>query len=311
MIPKIKVYGKAMNRTALGIVNAYIKLYPKTTYSQLKNAFPDDLYPEVEGGFFKTIKPLGVFQSKEIVDSLPDKGLQQPFFMNDDEIITLSDGVKICVTKSWGKNALNRLAEKAKEYGIVIAESTEGVAFQKGEYWLEELEGYKTHFVTGNVRKTNYTYYYIGAAIIIIAILSYFIFQPKPEVEIPKVEVPVQEEVVQDTLRFSNILFEHNSSIIQSVYQDDLETAFKIMQNNPDLNVLIVGHSSKDSEASNAEYNLQLSKDRAESVKSWLVDKGISSYRIETEGKGFSEPIASNETEEGRRKNRRIEFIKR
>lgn len=312
MIPnKIRVYGKAMNRTALGIVNAYLKLYPQTTVQDLKKAFPDELYPEVEGGFFKTIKPLGVFQTKEIVDSLPSQGLQQPFFMNDDEIITLSDGKKICVTKSWGKNALNRLAEKAKEYGIVVAESTEGVAFQKGEYWLEELEGYKTHFVSANVKKSNYTYYYIGAAVIILVILGYFLFQPKPNVEIPKVEIPEQEEQIQDTIRFNNILFELNSAKIQDVYQDDLEKAFKILQNNPGLNILIVGHSSKDSEQSNEEYNLQLSKERAKSVKTWLVAKGIDSYRIQTDGRGFDEPIASNETEEGRRKNRRIEFIRK
>lgn len=310
MEPKIKVYGKAMNRTALGIVNAYLKLYPNTTVQDLKKAFPDELYTEVEGGFFKTIKPLGVFQTKEIVDSLPAQGLQQPFFMNDDEIITLADGKRICVTKSWGKNALNRLTEKAKEFGIVVAESTEGVAFQRGEYMLEELEGFKTHFVT-TARSTNINFkrYIMRAALIVLLVLVYFIFKPKPDV--PKADIPQKEEI-QDTIRFNNILFEKSSSTIQNVYQEDLEKAYQIMNEHPDLNVLIVGHASKDPyDVGKEEFNLKLSKARALSVKNWLINKGIAANRIQTDGRGFNEPIASNDAEEGRRKNRRIEFIKR
>jgi outer membrane protein OmpA-like peptidoglycan-associated protein len=310
MIPKIKVYGKAMNRTALGIVNAYLKLYPKANLQDLKSAFPDDLYPEVEGGFFKTIKPLGVFQTKDIVDSLPAQGLQQPFFMNEDEIITLADGVEICVTKSWGKNALNRLADRAKEYGIVIAESTEGVAFKKGEYWLEELEGYKTHFVTSKP-KQSYLIYYIGAAILIVGVVLYFLLKPSSDSSIPAINNKSEE--VQDTLRFNNILFERNSAKIKDVYQEDLAEALKIMENNPDLNVLIVGHASQDQDDNERSriYNINLSKERAESVKNWLVGKGIDPNRIKTDGRGYNNPIASNATEEGRKKNRRIEFIKR
>ena len=56
------------------------------------------------------------------------------------------------------------------------------------------------------------------------------------------------------------------------------------------------------------ENNLRLSKDRAESVKAYLVSKGANPSRIEATGYGESQPIASNKTAEGRQKNRRVEF---
>jgi OOP family OmpA-OmpF porin len=86
---------------------------------------------------------------------------------------------------------------------------------------------------------------------------------------------------------------------------DTLEKAFTILQDNPGLKVKIVGHTDN---VGSKKYNDRLSLRRAESVKSWLVKKGISPTRITTAGVGFSEPIATNDTPEGRAKNRRIEF---
>ena len=57
-------------------------------------------------------------------------------------------------------------------------------------------------------------------------------------------------------------------------------------------------------------YNKKLSQKRADSVKEWLVIRGIDPKRIVTKGYGLENPIASNSTEEGRSKNRRIEFIR-
>ena len=67
----------------------------------------------------------------------------------------------------------------------------------------------------------------------------------------------------------------------------------------------ISGHT--DSRGTRAR-NMTLSKERAESVKSWLVSNGIESSRIETEGYGPDKPIDTNDTDEGRLRNRRIEF---
>ena len=68
---------------------------------------------------------------------------------------------------------------------------------------------------------------------------------------------------------------------------------------------IVVGHT--DSVGSDA-YNMALSMRRADSVKAYMVSKGVSSARIKTEGKGESQPVASNDTEEGRAKNRRVDI---
>ena len=78
------------------------------------------------------------------------------------------------------------------------------------------------------------------------------------------------------------------------------------MKKNPWLKVEVQGHT--DIRAS-AEHNQRLSERRAESVKDYLVAKGISSDRLSTVGFGFNRPIASNNTEDGMARNRRSEIM--
>jgi outer membrane protein OmpA-like peptidoglycan-associated protein len=75
----------------------------------------------------------------------------------------------------------------------------------------------------------------------------------------------------------------------------------------PTAEVAIHGHTDN---KGGAKYNMNLSNGRAESVKKYLVSKGISASRISTKGFGFAKPVADNSTPEGRAKNRRIEFVR-
>jgi hypothetical protein len=72
------------------------------------------------------------------------------------------------------------------------------------------------------------------------------------------------------------------------------------------MKLTIIGHT--DSQASDS-YNVELSRDRAEAVKEYLVSQGVDASKLMTKGMGESEPIADNSTEQGRFRNRRIEFI--
>jgi outer membrane protein OmpA-like peptidoglycan-associated protein len=74
----------------------------------------------------------------------------------------------------------------------------------------------------------------------------------------------------------------------------------------PALKLKIHGHTSSEGDDN---YNLKLSTKRAIAVSSYLQNKGISVNRLSTDGKGSTAPMASNETEDGRKLNRRIEFI--
>ncbi|MEO8664270.1 MAG: OmpA family protein [Ignavibacteria bacterium] len=101
------------------------------------------------------------------------------------------------------------------------------------------------------------------------------------------------------------INFASGSAEISSGSEAPLESALKTMRDNPNIDVEISGHTDNRGGRS---YNENLSLNRAESVKSWLVSNGVSASRIETRGYAYDQPIATNDTEEGRLKNRRIEF---
>jgi outer membrane protein OmpA-like peptidoglycan-associated protein len=104
------------------------------------------------------------------------------------------------------------------------------------------------------------------------------------------------------------ILFDVNSDQIKPESYGTLKEIAKVLQDNKDIRVKIIGHT--DSDGSDAS-NLDLSKRRAASVKSALsTEFGIDAVRMETDGKGESEPVADNNTAEGKANNRRVEFIK-
>lgn len=86
---------------------------------------------------------------------------------------------------------------------------------------------------------------------------------------------------------------------------DDLGSLYNFLVENPKVRVLITGHT--DSQGTDA-HNQVLSEGRAKSVKQAMVDRGIDASRLETNGMGESEPIDTNDTEEGRQNNRRVQI---
>jgi len=104
------------------------------------------------------------------------------------------------------------------------------------------------------------------------------------------------------------IYFDVNSDKLKPESAPSIKEIATVIKDNPDIKVKIVGHTDSDGAD---DTNLDLSKRRAESVKNDLVKTyGIDSGRLETEGKGESQPIAPNESGVNKAKNRRVEFIK-
>ena len=127
--------------------------------------------------------------------------------------------------------------------------------------------------------------------------------QEKEQVsEAPKKEIPKKVTVVMDERA---LLFDFDKSVVKEQYVPILRNVIDYMVAN-NYDVTIVGHTdSKGSEL----YNEKLAMRRANSVKEKLLELGLSPDRIVgLEGRGELEPVASNETEEGRSQNRRIEF---
>ncbi len=101
-----------------------------------------------------------------------------------------------------------------------------------------------------------------------------------------------------------HIQFALDSSRILPSYDERVVRFADLLKRNPTLHAIIVGHTDR---RGSYAYNIALSKRRAEAVKARLVELGISPERLQTEGRGYTEPIASGHTESAYRENRRIE----
>lgn len=99
--------------------------------------------------------------------------------------------------------------------------------------------------------------------------------------------------------------FETNKAVLTGDSRNILEVAYNALTANPDVQVEISGHT--DSVGSD-QANQALSLRRAQAVRNWLEQRGVAGNRMKTVGKGEKEPVASNDTAEGRAENRRIEF---
>ena len=102
-----------------------------------------------------------------------------------------------------------------------------------------------------------------------------------------------------------NIFFDIDKFDLKDKSITELEKIVQFLEENPQIRVEISGHTDN---TGNAQYNQQLSEKRAKSVYSYLVQKGIGAQRLASKGFGSTKPIASNESEDGRQQNRRIEF---
>ena len=108
------------------------------------------------------------------------------------------------------------------------------------------------------------------------------------------------------TVVLRGVNFEFNKATLTKDSEKILRRAYNAMVANADVRVVITGHTDN---VGGQKFNQTLSLKRAQTVKNWLVKKGIASNRMRTVGKGLNEPVATNDTEAGRAENRRIEFF--
>jgi outer membrane protein OmpA-like peptidoglycan-associated protein len=125
---------------------------------------------------------------------------------------------------------------------------------------------------------------------------------PTDDVKKPQLQVEVGKAMVLE-----GIVFKTGSAVVEPASEEILTQAFNTLDQNKDVQVEIRGYTDN---VGNRKSNLRLSQRRADSVKAWLVAKGISADRIGAKGYGPDSPIADNKTKDGRQKNRRIEFFR-
>lgn len=304
MPSKVRVYGKAQNRTVLGIVNAYLVMYPHATKEDLEKAFPLELQ---DGGSWKSLfcTPEEWKQKNE-----SNQGL---WFAEEDEILHLQDGTKLILLKLWPKENFEKMISHAKMYDIEVAkfEAADKGFAAKGGYRLEYLNGYVPP-VPG--KKSNKWLWIALAALLILLLIILLLMRGcnKPEPQIVEVEKVV---VVHDTLyiheieeiekNFNAAEFVQGKADLSDGAKFVLHDLAKVLQKNPELRLRLEGHTSAEGDAA---FNQKLSEARAQAAVAFLVEhEGIDAARLEAVGKGSSE--LKNAENPMAAENRRTEFI--
>jgi len=103
-----------------------------------------------------------------------------------------------------------------------------------------------------------------------------------------------------------SITFDTGSAIVHADYADEIALVARSLRDNPNSTVLVVGHT--DNVGATA-YNQALSERRAGAVAAILTSNGVAAPRVGTVGRGYNQPVASNDTPGGRAQNRRVEII--
>ncbi|MFO8001836.1 MAG: OmpA family protein [Marinilabilia sp.] len=128
-------------------------------------------------------------------------------------------------------------------------------------------------------------------------------FDPGNTMKVENVEMRPMTEGA--SIVAENILFTTGKATLRSESYQELDQLVRLLKENPSVRIEVSGHTDNTGSAS---LNKRLSKERALSVKRYLESEGIDPDRIEYEGYGFDRPIATNDTSEGRAKNRRVEI---
>ena len=206
--------------------------------------------------------------------------------------------------KPYFSSDLKAFEQLEKCYGQVVHVAMQ-VQKERFRIWLNETKlfdipkampaTYKMNQLFFEVGQTNYTEEQYGMYISNIKIAE---------------GLPDTRHKLIDEGKFSTtaILFDVNKASIKPESTGAIKELADVLNQYKDIRIKITGHTDSDGKA---DANIQLSQDRANAIKSFLVNNyAIDAARIDTEGKGATQPVADNKTKEGKAANRRVEFSK-
>lgn len=297
---KVRVYGKAQNRTALGIAHAYTVMYPHATLADLRKAFPNSICPD--SGVKELFLPLAEAETFNTKMSL--------YFAKPDEVLTLGDGSQVALAQVWSKPSFERMVEQGKLYDVEVAEFEKTThPGQRGGYRLEYLNGYVPPVPE---KKKSLAWLWILLGLIAVGAII-FLCMPRGEKVVEVEKIVEKEVIVRDTVYvqqieaiekdFNSAQFEKGQAQLNDDAKLALHDLAKVLKQNDALRLRIEGHTSAEGDAA---VNQKLSEDRARAAVDFLVNKeGIDASRLEAVGKGSSEPIDPTTPEA----NRRTQFV--
>ena len=222
------------------------------------------------------INNLGAYFSVGEIKRLTDEVLVREAQVSAKNIVPASDG-------KWVKVSGQFVAKYEAEYLVI------------GNF----RDDFNTISVAPKVDCFNYAYYYLDD-VLVKKIPPYMPVPVKPD------DLTKQKLEPGKIIQLKNIYFEFDKDELMPRSFVELNKLLKIMRENPKLVIEIMGHTDA---LGDDNYNLDLSRRRAESVLKFLLENKINKNRLRSHGEGETKPIASNETDEGRAQNRRVEFV--
>lgn len=268
----------------------YTRLNDKNSWIEPKNiGYPINTEENDLGFFVSTDGKYGFFASNRLNDNknwdiytfelYQDARPQKVLFMKG----TLTDDETKEVIRD-GKIEIKNM--KTKEVSEIPVDA------KTGDYAIALT--FKSDYVV-TVKKRDYVY------------VSKYISQKSKSFDLPtQLDFKMQKIQVGKPYQLEDIFYATDSDELTPESIDILESFFDFLNENPEIKVEIQGHTDN---VGSGEYNLELSQRRAKTVFNFLIQKGISPPRLTYKGFGESKPVADNNTEEGRQKNRRTIFI--
>ena len=309
MASKVRVTAQSQKWAALGIVAAYMKMYPHATLEDINKAFPKEQFANSDGrGLLDTMENLKTYAETTTTD-FDDKQLEE--WKNNNYFLTMPDGTEIAFTVSmWTKEMFEKIVSYAKLYDIEMAQysaAEKGVG-KRGSYSLEYLNGYVPP-VPETKKKGIPWWLWLIIGLVIAGLIIALFCRPKAEPQVVTITETVIDTVYIQQIEeieknFNAAEFEKGKIDLSDASKFVLHDLATLMEKNSSINLKIVGHTSAEGDAA---FNQKLSENRAKAAVDFLISQGISEDRLQWEGKGSSELKDAENPESN--VNRRTEFI--
>jgi len=286
------LYFASKGRLGFGGFDIYYTELSEDGWSEPENiGYPINTSDDQVSLFITADGSKGYYSHEEIVDGLRASGKLYEFDIPPEiQVAYKSNYVKGRIFDAVTKNVLKASVEL---YDVESDEKKSKVESDSktGEYMIVLTQGAEYALY---VNKTGYLFQSLA-------------FNYLEERDLDPINIDIYLKPISEGIKttLNNIFFEFDSYELQDKSKTELNEVNRFLTNNPTINVEIEGHT--DNKGSN-EYNNELSLKRAKAVYDYLINLGIPAGRMKYKGYGSKQPVASNETEEGMAKNRRIEF---
>ena len=283
--------------------------------------YSDDDYREYIQGHFKSPLKKG---KKYIVSFYVSLGDKSKYALRNIEFLLTKSMI---LNSIWSELSQSELDYLDIDYLTVNRTNNENFLNNKGDWIMVSNEiiakGGESFITIGNFQKNsktkkrkikgvnksahNISYYYIDNVSVKlndtpIEMVAKSAVQPNKK---DTLDNNIGKIKLNESYIFKNVRFNYNNTQLSEAAKNELKMVYDFLNLNADTKIIITGHTDN---TGSKLYNQTLSEKRAESVASYIINLGIQKERITHLGRGNSQPLSDNNTEEGKSRNRRVEF---